>query len=185
MIRVHHLERSRSHRVLWLLEELGLPYELVLYMRDRKTMLAPGALRGIHPLGKSPVVEIDGRMLAESGAIIEGVLFLHGQGRLQPERGSDAWFRYIYWLHYAEGSLMSPLLLKLVLGRLGPLGWPAQKYVNSQIARHLEHGALEDQGGALAQLHAVSALVRLARRSEARLERRSRPGRCLAHQEAG
>lgn len=138
MIRVHHLNASRSHRVLWFLEELGLPYEIVPYQRDRKTMLAPKSLRAVHPLGKSPVVEDDGRVFAESGAIMESVLQRHGDGRLAPERGSDAWYRYVYFMHYAEGSVMSPLLLKLVLNRLGPLGWPAQRYVNGQIRVHLD-----------------------------------------------
>ncbi len=138
MIRVHHLNASRSHRVLWLLEELALPYEIVLYQRDPKTMLAPKSLRAVHPLGKSPVVEDDSRIFAESGAILESVVERHGNGRLAPERGSDAWYRYLYFMHYAEGSVMSPLLLKLVLNRLGPLGWPAQRYVNGQIRTHLD-----------------------------------------------
>lgn len=139
MIRVHHLNASRSHRVLWLLEELGLPYEIALYQRDPKTMLAPKSLRDVHPLGKSPVVEDDGRIFAESGAILESLLHRHGEGRLAPERGSDAWYRYTYFMHYAEGSVMSPLLLKLVLGKLGPLGWPAQRYVNGEIRKHLDY----------------------------------------------
>lgn len=136
MIRVHHLNASRSHRILWLLEELGLTYEIIPYQRDPKTMLAPPALRHIHPLGKSPVVEVDGKVLAESGAIIEILADRHGQGTLMPERGSDAWEQYLYWLHYAEGSAMSPLLLKLVLSKMGPLGWPAQRYVNGQLKLH-------------------------------------------------
>ncbi len=118
MIRVHHLEHSRSQRVLWLLEELGLPYEVVRYARDPKTMLAPPALRAIHPLGKSPVVEADGEVLAESGFILETLAERHGAGRLAPAPGTPAWSRYRYWLHYAEGSAMPPLLLALVFSKV-------------------------------------------------------------------
>ena len=137
MIRVHHLNASRSHRILWLLEELGQPYEIVQYQRDPKTMLAPNSLRAVHPLGKSPVVEEDGRVLAESGAIIELMIERHGAGKLAPERGTPAWERFVYWLHYAEGSAMPPLLLKLVLQKMGPLGWPARGYVKKQLALHV------------------------------------------------
>lgn len=137
MIRVHHLNNSRSQRILWLLEELALPYEIVRYQRE-KTMLAPESLRRVHPLGKSPVLEIDGRMLAESGAIIEYVVEQHGNGQLMPARGTDDYFRFRYWMHYAEGSAMSPLLLKLVLSKMGPLGWPARGFVDRQIKTHLD-----------------------------------------------
>lgn len=115
---LHHLEASRSHRVLWLLEELNLPYRIERYPRDAKTMRAPAALRAVHPLGKSPVLSIDGVAFAESGAIVEEVVDRFGEGRLRPEAGTDAYRRYRYWLHYAEGSLMAPLLVKLVLGRM-------------------------------------------------------------------
>lgn len=118
MLTVHHLNNSRSQRVLWLLEELGVPYELKRYQRDAKTMLAPSALRKVHPLGKSPVVTQDGETVAESGAIIEYVLERHGRGRLQPPAGSPEHLRYRYWLHYAEGSAMPPLVMKLVFLRL-------------------------------------------------------------------
>ena len=120
MIRVHHLERSRSLRVLWLLEELGQPYELVRYARDPKTLLAPPALRAVHPLGKSPVVELDGVVLAESGAILETLVERFDTGHvLHPAPGDgDAHIRYRYWMHYAEGSAMPPLLLALVFGRI-------------------------------------------------------------------
>ena len=138
MIRVHHLNASRSHRILWLLEELGLPYEIVPYQRERSG-LAPKSLRAIHPLGKSPVVEVDGRMLAESGAIIEILVDRYDRGTLAPERGTPAWERYVTWLHYAEGSAMPPLVMKLVLNRMGPLGWPALGYINRQIATHFDY----------------------------------------------
>ncbi|HRH87579.1 MAG TPA: glutathione S-transferase [Rubrivivax sp.] len=114
MITVHHLEHSRSQRVLWLLEELGLEYEIKRYARDRKTSLAPPELKRVHPLGKSPVIDDDGRVVAESGAIIEYLVDRHGQGRLAPPAGSDERLRYTYWLHFAEGSAMPPLLFTLV-----------------------------------------------------------------------
>jgi len=117
MIRVHHLNHSRSQRVLWLLEELGLPYELVRYERDPKTMLAPPELKKVHPLGKSPVVTDGPLVLAESGAIIETLVERHGP-QLRPEPGTPEFQRYRYWMHYAEGSLMPPLLLKLVFDQV-------------------------------------------------------------------
>jgi glutathione S-transferase len=124
MIIVHHLNNSRSQRVLWLLEELGVPYEVKRYERDKTTMLAPPELKAVHPLGKSPVITDGDRTVAETGAIIEYILERYGNGRLIPAPGSDARLRYTYWLHYAEGSAMTPLLLKLVFMRM-PLSAPA------------------------------------------------------------
>lgn len=118
MITVHHLENSRSQRVLWLLEELGLDYKIKLYKRDPVTMLGPDSLKKIHPLGKSPVVVDDGRVIAESGAIIEYLVGRYDKDKLIPPADSDARLAYTYWLHYAEGSLMPVLLLKLVFDRL-------------------------------------------------------------------
>lgn len=120
MIRVHHLENSRSQRVLWLLEELGQRYEVVRYARDPKTMLAPPGLRRVHPLGKSPVVEIDGTVLAESGAIVESLLerFDTAHALSPPPADRAARDRHLYWMHYAEGSAMPPLLLSLVFRRI-------------------------------------------------------------------
>ena len=118
MITVHHLNNSRSQRVLWLLEELGLPYEIKHYQRDAKTMLAPPELREVHPLGKSPVVSEDGTTVAESGAIIEYLVERHGAGRLAPAAATPEHLRYRYWLHFAEGSAMPPLLLKLVFDQI-------------------------------------------------------------------
>ena len=119
MLTVHHLNNSRSQRILWLLEELGLPYEIVRYQRDAKTMLAPPELRRVHPLGKSPVVTTDdGLTLAESGAIIETVVERYGQGQLAPAVGTPEALRYRYWRHYAEGSAMPPLLLKLAFDKI-------------------------------------------------------------------
>ena len=123
MLIVHHLENSRSQRVLWLLEELGVEYEIKRYERDKKTMLAPRELREVHPLGKSPVITEDGQTIAESGAIIEYLVERHGKGRLVPAAGTPEKLRYTYWLHYAEGSAMPPLLLKLIFERMktGPV----------------------------------------------------------------
>lgn len=118
MIVVHHLNNSRSQRVLWLLEELGLPYEIRLYQRDPKTMLAPPELRAVHPLGKSPVITDDGLTIAESGAILEYLLERYGEGRLAPAAGTPERLRFRYWMHFAEGSAMPPLLMKLVFDRV-------------------------------------------------------------------
>ncbi|NBB65147.1 glutathione S-transferase [Pseudomonas sp. ODNR1LW] len=118
MIKVHHLNDSRSQRVLWLLEELGLDYEVVRYERDPATRLAPPALLAIHPLGKSPVIEDGGIKVAETGAVVEYLLETYGQGRLRPPAGTEEARRFTYWLHYAEGSAMPPLLLKLVFSML-------------------------------------------------------------------
>jgi len=148
VIRLHHLETSRSHRILWLLEELGLPYELVRYRRDPQSLAAPAALKAIHPLGKSPLLEEeDGTVLAESGAIIEAVLDAHDPtNRLRPPAGTAALGRYRHWLHFAEGSAMPPLLLKLYLLRLGPGGAPALPRVDAQIGDMLDYvdGALAE-----------------------------------------
>ena len=118
MITVHHLEHSRSQRVLWLLEELALPYQIQHYKRDPKTSLAPPELRRVHPLGKSPVISDGEHTVAESGAIIEYLVERHGHGRLRPPAGSDDRLRYTYWLHFAEGSAMTPLLLTLVFDKV-------------------------------------------------------------------
>ncbi|MGO9050134.1 MAG: glutathione S-transferase family protein [Xanthobacteraceae bacterium] len=138
MIRVHHLNNSRSQRVLWLLEEMGTPYEVVCYERDKKTMLAPRELRRVHPLGKSPIIEDGGQTFAETGLIIE-YLVQRYRADLAPPPESDVYWRYKYWLHYAEGSLMPPLLLKLVIARLGLLGIPARPFVNAQLKLHLDY----------------------------------------------
>jgi len=122
MITVHHLENSRSQRVLWLLEELGLPYEVQRYARHPKTLMAPPELRQVHPLGKSPVItegsDNSSTTVAESGAIVEYLIDVHGQGRLRPAQGSPEQRRYTYWLHFSEGSLMPPLLMKLVFDKV-------------------------------------------------------------------
>lgn len=118
MITVHHLNNSRSQRVLWLLEELGLAYEVKRYARNPRTLLAPPELAQVHPLGKSPVITDDGLAVAESGAIVEYLIDVHGQGRLRPPAGTPEQRRYTYWLHFAEGSLMPPLLVKLIFDKV-------------------------------------------------------------------
>jgi glutathione S-transferase len=138
MIEVHHLNNSRSQRVLWLLEELALPYTIVRYQRDATTMLAPPTLKAIHPLGKSPVIRDGERVIAESGAILEYVTERHGAGRLAPARDSDAYERYRYWMHYAEGSLMTQLLLRLYLGRVGDSARVTFDRVEGAIRTHLD-----------------------------------------------
>jgi glutathione S-transferase len=125
MITVHHLDNSRSQRVLWLLEELGVPYEIKHYKRDRRTMLAPPELRQVHPLGKSPVISDGDVTVAESGAILEYLVATHGGGKLRPT-GRDDGLRYTYWLHFAEGSAMSPLLMTLVFDRVRKAPWPVR-----------------------------------------------------------
>lgn len=119
MITLHHLENSRSQRVLWLLEELEVPYELRRYERDKTTMLAPASLRAVHPLGKSPVITDDNKTIAETGAIVEYLLRAYGNGRLAPAPESEAWLDYIYWLHFAEGSAMPPLVMTLLFEEVG------------------------------------------------------------------
>ena len=153
MIIVHHLNNSRSQRILWLLEELGLAYEIKKYQRDAKTMLAPPELRAIHPLGKSPVITDDVNTVAESGAIIDYLLERYGHGRFVPAAGTPSKLRYTYIMHYAEGSAMTPLLMKLVFDRVESSPMPffakpiakgiAKKvkstYVLPQITQHLQY----------------------------------------------
>tara|TARA_R110002073_G_scaffold63696_7_gene159534 strand:+ start:369 stop:1031 length:663 start_codon:yes stop_codon:yes gene_type:complete len=152
MLTVHHLENSRSQRVLWLLEEWGVPYTVKRYERDPKTMLAPDALRAIHPLGKSPVIEDDGVIVAETGAILDYLSERYGEGRLVPPAGSAEARAMTYWLHYAEGSAMTPLLMKLVFTRLpenaGPLVRPLVRgvskkalsgFVDPRLAEHVDY----------------------------------------------
>jgi glutathione S-transferase len=159
MIIVHHLNNSRSQRILWLLEELGLDYEIKKYQRDAKTMLAPPELRAIHPLGKSPVITDGDTMVAESGAIIEYLIERYGKGRFIPAAGTPDKLLYTYFMHYAEGSAMTPLLMKLVFDRVETSPMPffakpiakgiAQKvkssYIMPQIVQHLQY--LNDELG--------------------------------------
>jgi glutathione S-transferase len=134
---VHHLNNSRSQRILWLLEELGEPYEVRLYERDRKTMRAPASLRAVHPLGRSPVVEVDGHRLIETGAIMDYLVARAGN-RFGPPADIEGAIRYRQFMHYAEGSMMPPLLALLVVNRLGLLGRPAKPTVQRMLDDHLE-----------------------------------------------
>lgn len=156
-ITVHHLNDSRSQRILWLLEELGLEYQVKRYERDRETLLAPASLREVHPLGKSPVITDEELTLAESGAIVEYLLDRYGNGRLAPVAGTSERLRYTYWLHYAEGSAMPPLVMQLIFNQieqkttpffLQPIvklitGRVKSTFIEPQIAQHLDYLAAE------------------------------------------
>ncbi len=138
MIIVHHLNDSRSDRILWLLEELGLPYEITKYQRDVVTRYAPPELRAVHPLGKSPVITDGDRTIAESGAIIDYLIRRHGRGRLQPDPASSRYDEYVHWLHYAEGSATLPLLLLMYTMLMGGGAAPPLKSrIDEEIANHL------------------------------------------------
>ena len=157
MIVVHHLENSRSQRILWLLEELDLPYRVQRYARNPKTMLAPPELKAVHRLGKSPVISDDGEVIAETGAIIEHLVERHGQGRLLPPTGTPEHRRYRYWLHYAEGSLMPLLVMKLIFAKTAapPTPWlirpiakaiakgVGDRYLDPNLKAHLD--MIEDE----------------------------------------
>jgi glutathione S-transferase len=152
MIVVHHLENSRSQRILWLLEELSLPYEIKVYKRDKKTLLAPPELKAIHPLGKSPVITDNGKVIAESAVIIDYLISKYGKGALKPSNEDDL-LQYQYWLHYAEGSLMTPLIVALVFKKVESSPMPffvkpiAKKiaesvfknWINLQVKLHLDY----------------------------------------------
>ena len=142
MIIVHHLNNSRSQRILWLLEELGLPYEIKRYQRDPKTNLAPPELKAINALGKSPVIEDGANVVIESAAIVDYLIRRHGDGRLQPDPATAAYDQYVQWLHFAEGSAMLPLMLNLYVGRLGDAGAPLHPRIESEVANYL--GYLND-----------------------------------------
>lgn len=150
MITLHHLEHSRSQRVLWLLEELQLPYEIKRYTRDPQTMLAPPELKQVHPLGKSPVITDGDLTLAESAAILEYLVDRYGEGRLAPAAGTPEYTRYRYWMHYAEGSAMPPLLLRLVFDRVanGPM-----PFFIRPVARAIAKGANRAFIGPQLKLH--------------------------------
>jgi glutathione S-transferase len=137
MIIVHHLDDSRSQRILWLLEELGVAYEIRRHKRDPKTRLAPPELKRIHPLGKSPVIEDDGRVVAESGAIIDYILRRYGQGRLQPAPSDANYDEYVHWMHYAEGSGMPALIIRINVARVGEAAAVALPRLDSEIALQL------------------------------------------------
>ena len=152
MLVVHHLNNSRSQRILWLLEELGAPYEIKFYQRDAVTNLAPPELKGVHPLGKSPVITDGDVTIAESGAIVDYIIRRHGGGRLAPTPDAPDREAYLEWLHYAEGSAMLPLMLQLYVMRLGEAGAPLKDRIDGEIDNHLGYinGALEGRDYLLA-----------------------------------
>lgn len=150
MIVVHHLNNSRSQRILWLLEELGVEYDLKCYQRNAKTLFAPPELKAVHPLGKAPVLEDGELLLAESGAIIEYLADRYGGGRLARPHGSPERARYIYWLHYAEGSAMPPLLMKLIFDRV--VGAPMPFFARP-VARRIHQGVMNAFIGPQLSLH--------------------------------
>ena len=137
MIEVHHLNKSRSRRITWLLEELGTPYTVVSHERDQTTNLAPPALKAIHPLGKSPVIRDRGQTIIESGAIIDYLIRHYGNGRFQPQPTSPDYERYLQFLHYGEASAMLPILLRYYNSRLGDAGQPLHPRIDSELANHL------------------------------------------------
>ena len=145
MLTLHHLNDSRSQRILWLLEELGLPYEIKRYQRDANTRLAPPALKQVHPLGKSPVISDGDLTIAESGAIVDYIIRRYGKGAMMPAPGSADYEAYNEWLHYSEGSAMLPLMLNLYVGRLKEAGAPLHPRIDSELANHLGYvdGALK------------------------------------------
>ncbi|HJW69015.1 MAG TPA: glutathione S-transferase [Candidatus Binatia bacterium] len=139
MLTVHHLNNSRSQRILWLLEELGTPYEIVKYQRMSPMPLAPPELKEVHPLGKSPVITDGDRTIAESGAIVEYVIDRYGNGRLRPKQGTDDYWKYVEWMHYAEGSAMLPLLMALYAGLLGDGAAMLRPRIDGEIANNLSY----------------------------------------------
>jgi glutathione S-transferase len=140
---VHHLNNSRSQRILWLLEELNVPYQIRHHQRDAVTNLAPPELLTVHPLGKSPVIEDDGKIIYESAAIVEYICERHGGAHLVPARGTDDHIRYLEFLHFAEGSAMTPILLNLYTGRLGEAAAPLRPRIDQQLQSHFQY--MEDQ----------------------------------------
>jgi len=150
MITVHHLNNSRSQRILWMLEELGVPYEIQHYKRDPKSMLAPDSLKKIHPLGKSPVITDGDLVIAESGAIIEYLARTYGKDTMLPKSGGQAWLDYTYWLHYAEGSLMPPLLMRLVFEKVKTSPMP---FFVKPVARGIANKTNEVFIGPMIKMH--------------------------------
>ncbi|NJM50403.1 MAG: glutathione S-transferase family protein [Sphingomonadales bacterium] len=138
-LKIHHLNNSRSQRILWLLEELGADYEIVHHHRDPETNLAPPSLTAIHPLGKSPMIDDDGLLICESGAITEYLCERHGGEHLVPARGTEKHIRYLEWLHFAEGSAMTPILLRLYTARLGEAAAPLEPRISQQLQSHFQY----------------------------------------------
>lgn len=173
MIKIHHLNKSRSLRILWLLEELGTSYELVSYQRNPETNLAPPELQALHPLGKSPMLEIDGTLISESGAITE-LLCARFAPRMIPEVGSPAHIQHLELMHFAEGSAMTPILLNLYVSRLGEAGAPLHPRIASELSSHFAYmeGLLRPSGHfVLDRLSAVDIMLSFPAQIALRLER--------------
>ena len=161
MITVHHLNRSRSHRILWLLEELDLDYQVIRYDRDPKTSFAPPKLKKIHPLGKSPVVEMDGETISESAAIVE-LICSHHAPQMIPLRGTPDYMRHIELMHFAEGSAMTPIMINFYVSKLGEAGAPLYPRIQQQLTSHFSfmNSQLRDSGHfVLDQLSAADILL--------------------------
>jgi glutathione S-transferase len=174
MITLHHLNRSRSLRILWLLEEIGVPYDFVLHERDSKTNLAPDALLKVHPLGKSPVIEMDGETVVESAAITEVLCARHAP-QMIPEVGTPAHLRHLELMHFAEGSAMTPVLLNLYVGRLGEAGAPLHPRIQSELDNHFAYmeSMLRPSGHfVLDDLSAADIMLSFPAQIAMRLERR-------------
>ncbi len=139
MLKVHHLNNSRSQRILWLLEELGTPYEIVKYQRGTPIPFAPPELKAVHPLGKSPVITDGNKTIAESGAIVEYIIDVCGKGKMKPKHGTDDYWKYVEWMHYAEGSAMLPLLMALFMGFPGVNAEPLKPRIESEITNQLAY----------------------------------------------
>jgi glutathione S-transferase len=176
MLTLHHLNDSRSQRILWLLEELDLPYEMKCYQRNATTRLAPPELTAVHPLGKSPVITDGAVKIAESGAIVDYIIRTYGKGTMMPAIGSSDYETYNEWLHYSEGSGMLPLMLNLYVSRLKEAGAPLHPRIDSEIANHLGYveGALKGREffigtsltGADIQMSFVAEMAKIFRKLE-------------------
>lgn len=175
MIKLHHLNRSRSLRILWLLEEIAAPYEFVLHMRDATTNLAPPELLNIHPLGKSPVIELDGEVLSESAAITELLCANHAPHMI-PDTGTPEYLRHLELMHFAEGSAMTPILLNLYVGRLGEAGAPLHPRINAELDNHFSYmeAMLRPSGHfVLDELSAADIMLSFPAQIAMRMERRA------------
>lgn len=138
MIKLHHLNRSRSLRILWLLEEVGAEYEIIHYARDAQSNLAPPSLQAVHPLGKSPMIDVDGQLICESAAIVEVICARHAP-QMIPARDTTAYSQHLEWMHFAEGSAMTPILLNLYVSRLGAAGAPLHPRIEEELTRHFAY----------------------------------------------
>ena len=186
MIKLHHLNRSRSLRILWLLEEIGAPYEFILHTRDEKTNLAPPELLALHPLGKSPMIEIDGEIVIESAAITE-VLCARYAPQMIPPAGTPAHIRHLEAMHFAEGSAMTPILLNLYVGRLGAAGAPLHPRITSELDNHFSYmeSILRPSGHfVLDELSAADIMLSFPAQIAMRLERRAHSPKLAAFVDA-